>query len=945
MRACRAVVSLALVAAAAPAIYAAGPPSRLRAGANFSSRAPLPQGVSRRVETSQLVGAVDGNAELGLMSLVLAPSAQQTAALDKLLADQQNAASPQFHKWLTPAQFGEQFGVSDADLQVLQNWLTTQGFTVVSVAPSRNLIQFTGTAAAAQTAFGTGFSRFQRNGQTFFSNTSAPSIPAAFQSVVSGVQGLDSYRLQSKAKKRVMTAEERQSVSPDLTATTSAGAVVHLLAPYDVRQIYSANALVSSGFTGTGVTIAVIGQTAVNTTQLANFQTITGQTVKAPTLTLVPNSGTSTIYAGDEGEAESDIEFSGGVAPGATINYVYTGNGTGTIKNPDVITALEYAITANVGQIITLSYGSCEPFGGTSYIYTVEPYLRQASAQGQTFAVASGDSGAGACDSDAVPSSYDGVAVSYPASSPFATGVGGTTFAEGTGTYWSATNNSQRGSALGYIPETAWNESSSSGLGASGGGSSVVFSKPSWQTGTGVPSDGARDVPDISFAAASGHDPYIVCTADTTFSGTSGGTTYTGQCSTTALGAFVIGGTSLGTPSFAGLLALAEQANGGGRLGNINPSLYSLAATTPAVFNDVTTGSNQIACIAGVIGCVNGLAGYTAGAGYDRATGLGSLNMGNFATAITAVTTANAKTPTFVVTPVTQTATIATFALQVGSGNSSTVPTGTVSVSLDGGTASSVTLVSGAATFSVSLMGVSAGTHTVVATYSGDGNYSASKTSSSFVIVSGTAAFSLTATPTTLAVVSGSTGTGGVSLTSTNYTGLVLYGIAPASGSAAAPGCFIGANGDFTSSGNTVFLDTSITSGSTVTAAFTYHSLATDCGTASNIVPSKGSLTGQRGTSHDVPWAAFAFGGCVLGGLTLRRRKMLGGGLLAIAFTVAVLGASGCGNGSAPLSGTTTTTTTTPTGGTVKTYNYVITAQSYPNTTVSTTTNFTLTVQ
>ncbi len=527
LRVCSTTGLLALLTAAVPALHAAGLPNRLRSGSELSTRAALPQGIPRRLQMSQALGDVSGNADLGLMSLVLAPSAQQSAALDQLLSDQQNPASSRYHKWLTPAQFGESFGVSEGDVQVLRNWLVSQGFSVVGVSPSRNLIQFTGTAAAAQTAFGTRFGRFQRNGQTFYSNTSAPSIPAAFRSVVSGVQGLNGYRLQPHALKRVLVPAGLSSrPSPDLTGTDSTGAIVHELVPYDVRQIYDANSLVSSGYNGTGVTIAVIGQTGVNLAQLSDFQTLTGQTVKPPTLTLVPNSGVSTVYSSDESESEADLEFAGGVAPGATINFVYTGDGSGSIKNPDVITALEYAITSNAGQIITLSYGGCEAADGVAAIYTIEPFLRQASAQGQTFVNSSGDSGAAACDASTQALAYDGAQVSYPASSPYATGVGGTTLVEGSGTYWSATNNNQKGSALGYIPEAAWNESGGTDgtIEAGGGGASIIFSKPSWQTGSYVPADGVRDVPDVSFSA-SGHDPYFLCTADPTYTETQNGKT------------------------------------------------------------------------------------------------------------------------------------------------------------------------------------------------------------------------------------------------------------------------------------------------------------------------------------------------------------------------------------------------------------------------------------
>ncbi len=933
---------LPILAVAAPLLHATELPNRLRSDVSLTSRATLPQVVSRRLQVSTALGEVSGNAELGLMSLVLAPSAQQNAALDQMLLDQQNPASARYHQWLTPAQFGTSFGVSDQDVQVLRNWLVSQGFSVVGVSASRNLIQFTGTAAAAQSAFGTRFSRYQRNGQTFFSNTSVPSVPSAFRDVISGVQGLNSYRMEPHVVKRTLTPAELQArQSGELTGTGTFGATIHELVPYDVRQIYGANSLVSSGYTGAGVTIAVIGQTAVNTAQLGYFQTLTGQAVKAPVLTLVPNSGVSTVYTIDESESEADLEFAGGVAPGATINFVYTGDGSGSIRNPDVITALEYAITTNAGQIITMSYGACEAAEGVTSVYTVEPFLRQASAQGQTFVNSSGDSGAAGCDISTSPLAYDGAQVNYPASSPYATGVGGTVLVDGGGTYWSATNNSQRGSALGYIPEAAWNESSSGTIYSGGGGASAIFSKPLWQGGTGVPADNARDVPDVAFSA-SGHDPYFFCTADPTYTSVESGTTYTGQCTTTTTSALAVAGTSLAAPSFAGLLAIVEQANGGVRLGNVNPLLYSLASSNAAVFNDVVSGSNQVPCLAGTTGCVNGVVGFLTGSGYDQATGLGSVNMAAFSSAVTASANPSAQTPTLVASLATQTAIVATFTITVGGTSTSTTPTGTVTLAVDGGTATAATLASGGYSYTLTTSALAAGTHTLVVSYSGDGSYASATTSVTFVTGAATGTFALSLTPSsTLTVVSGKTGTSSIVLSSSNYSGLVLFSIAPATGSSAAAGCFIGGNGDQTSSSNTVFLDTSIAARSTVTAPFTYQSLTSTCnGSASVGTASQGILTAQNDSAlRSRPWAAFAFGGFLLGGVALRRRRTFAGGLLAAGLTMATLGALGCGSGTAPLS----TTPTTPSN--AGTYNYVITAQSYPGGSVTATTNFTLVVQ
>ena len=452
------------------------------------------------------------------LTLVLAPSPAQQAELDQLLAAQQNPASPSFHKWLTPAQFGARFGVSDADLAKIESWLASQGLEVLSVSPSRNAVFFSGTSATVEAALGVSMQRFRKNGQEFFENSSNVKVPRALNGVIGGVTSLSSYRLRSDLVRRP-TGSSAGKISPAYTD----GAQAHELAPWDFRQIYGLNTLVNAGYTG-AVNIAIVGQSAVNTTQIGYFQGLTGQTAKAPTVVLVPNTGTSTLVSGDEGESEIDIEYAGGTASGSTIQFVYTGNG----NNNGVFDSLIYAVTQNLAPIISMSYGGCESEEATYATGTFEPYLRQANAQGQTVVVSAGDYDAATCDvidstSGNVTEATEGLTVSYPASSPYVTAVGGTRFNEGTGTYWSATNNSFAGSATGYIPEIVWNETQYNGSTAdgfyilgTGGGASALFGKPSWQIGTGVPADGQRDIPDVAFNAAVYSDPYVYCSAELT---------------------------------------------------------------------------------------------------------------------------------------------------------------------------------------------------------------------------------------------------------------------------------------------------------------------------------------------------------------------------------------------------------------------------------------------
>jgi subtilase family serine protease len=213
------------------------------------------------------------------------------------------------------------------------------------------------------------------------------------------------------------------------------------------------------------------------------------------------------------------------------------------------------------------------------------------------------------------------LAVDYPASSEYVTGLGGTEFtAQGAGTYFGSSNNRSGGSAASYIPEIAWNDSNQD---ATGGGFSTLVTKPSWQTGTGVPNDGHRDVPDIAFTASAKQDGLLICSAGSCTNGFGGAT------------ANVIGGTSAGPPAFSGVLALLVQKTGT-PLGLLNSNLYSLAAISSNVFHDITQGNNQVVCQGGSPQCPatsstgTGELGYTAGVGYDQTTGWGSLDSYNF---------------------------------------------------------------------------------------------------------------------------------------------------------------------------------------------------------------------------------------------------------------------------------------------------------------------------
>ncbi|MGC2193556.1 MAG: S53 family peptidase [Terriglobales bacterium] len=553
-------------------------------------------------------GRMDGGVQLEGVSLVFKRTAAQEAAVEKLLADQQNPSSPSYHKWLTPEQYADRFGLSQADLDKVVAWLQAEGFTVNRVARGRTQVWFTGSVTQIEAAFRTEMHRYRVKGETHFANGVELAVPAALSRVVLGFHNLDDFRPRARVKSRTVPGN-------GLTAHFHGSDGNNYLAPDDFATIYNLQPLYSNGIDGNGQTLAVVGQSAISTSDLDAFRTAFGLPSRTSSnfqQVLVPNSGTSTIVTGDQDESSLDLEWSAGIAKGATQIFVYVGNNS----NFNVFDSITYAVDNNVAPIISISYGNCEAVFTNANLTTFQQLAQQGNLQGQTIAAASGDFGPADCDtSDGLPA-QGGIAIDVPGAIPEVTSVGGTTFSgdvSNPATYWNATSNANGGSAIKYIPETTWNDTLLiQRLRATGGGASTFFSKPTWQVAPGVPADGKRDVPDIALAASPEHDGYLFCSA--------------GNCS----GGFgVAGGTSFGSPTFTGIVALLNEATVSNGQGNINPTLYSLHGTHPGAFHDVTTGNNDVPCGAGTPNCpTSGTLqyGFSAGAGYDLVTGLGSLD-------------------------------------------------------------------------------------------------------------------------------------------------------------------------------------------------------------------------------------------------------------------------------------------------------------------------------
>jgi hypothetical protein len=767
----------------------------------------LSAGVPLKAQPQYDLGRVDPSLKLGYMTLLTVPSASQQKAIDQLLAQQQNPRSPQYHKWLTPEQYADRFGLSPNDIQKLCVWLQSQGFAIVRVARGRNFIVFSGTAAQAESAFQTEIHNFDINGEKHFSNTTPISIPAALSGVVAGIRGLSNF----PAKSHAIRAKP---------AYTEPGAGQgYWIAPGDITTMYDLQPLYSAGFDGTGQTLAVMGETDVYLADLNDFRTIfdlpqiSGCTFFTGTNVIETCSTTNFKYvvvegqtdpgspdskqSGDLLEADIDLEYSNAVAQQALIMYVnapdHTGNG--------VWDSWYYAVDQDLAPVITLSYGNCElseaQYGAANpglrgTFGLDEPELKKANLEGITFMNSTGDNDAVECD----PNSTDpngtlatgGLAVSYPASSPEVTGVGGTMipYTEYTTTYWSASNGSTGGSAIKYVPEQGWNDAQEWSLacaaqasdygtfcdgitsweaaqemtnigivGGGGGLSNCVninndtgicdnppnggFAQPTWQASLAVPGEttaAVRFSPDVSLIASVFWPGFIICTPENEIGSGSGSTSI---CASGISGFFsagyTFGGTSFASPMFAGMVTLLNQYLGSSGLGNINPTLYSLAATpTNGAFNQVKVGSNGAYCEPGTpagqptsLQCPSSgtnFIGFDASefdptTGYNLVTGLGSVDAYKLAKAW-----ANSRATSTTVLAATPTSATLDQSVQLTATVSPSSATGVVTFSTGSTTLGTASLSSGVASISTTSLPV--GTDTVTASFPGDGYNQAS---------------------------------------------------------------------------------------------------------------------------------------------------------------------------------------------------------------------------
>jgi pseudomonalisin len=561
------------------------PQNRVPGAVDDNARIPLRGNRHPLARAEYDEGRMPAETPLERIMLSLAPDPQQQQALDAMLRAQQDPQSPWFRKWLTPEEFGSRFGVSDSDLQAVVSWLEGKGFRVEPVSLGRRVLIFSGSVGQVEAAFHTEMHSYRVNGELHHANSTDPEIPAALADVIGGFVSLDDF------------ASKPMHVSHGRPEFTSGGS--HYLAPADFATIYDLAPLYASSTNATGYTLAIVGRSDINLSDVAEFRSTFGLAANTPKVILATGSDPG-LVSGDQDEATLDVEWSGAVARNASIELVIAAS-TATADGVDL--AAEYAVNQNLAPVLSVSFGNCEAALGAAGNQFLNALWQQAAAQGMSVFVSSGDSGAAGCDDPSETTATGGQAVNGLCSSPYSTCLGGTEFNDtaNPALYWSFSNSSTYGSALSYIPETVWNESGlmagGSDLWAGGGGASILYAKPAWQTGNGVPPANQRYVPDVALSAA-GHDGYLVY--------------LNGDF-------YVFSGTSAAAPTFAGVATLAASREGA-RQGNINPILYALAAQQAsggtAVFHDTTVGNNS----------VPGVTGFSAGPGYDPASGLGSVD-------------------------------------------------------------------------------------------------------------------------------------------------------------------------------------------------------------------------------------------------------------------------------------------------------------------------------
>ena len=708
-------------------------------------------------------GAVSDSFVASRLLLVLNRPPERELALQQFLQDAHTRGTARYHQWLTPEHFGEQFGPAPAEIQTASDWLSAQGFNGLKASKSGQFIEFSGTAGQLRKAFHTEIHQYSAQGEKHYANATEIQIPQALTALVAGVSQMNDFRAQPQVRVAgaAQYARTTKKTTPLWTIPNPDGTpnpYAYTVTPQDFYTQYDLGPLYNVGINGSGQTIGIINESNIDLSLVHHFQSLFGITGTTPQVVI--DGDDPGEFGNVDVEAYLDVEMSGAVAPNATVN-LYIAQGSGLV-DPLELAALR-AVDDNQASVLSVSFGNCELYLGIVGNQFWSGLWEQAAAQGQTVLVSAGDSGS-ECTLE------EENTVSGIASTPWNVAVGGTDFyysdyatggASATG-LWNQTNSTNLGSLIAPLQEQPWDDPYGLNViadgyhrgerAAGGGGASNCssqnytanplspctrgYSKPTWQSGPGVPADSVRDLPDVSLFASNGANlsAYAICAAE-------------GQCAAGSgdnAQVYLVGGTSASAPAMAGIMALVNQKYG--RQGQASYTLYPLAQQTPAAFHDITVGSNSEVCggEANPPICVlqwNGIFGtpqYPAGPGYDQASGLGSVdasvlvNNWNALTFKPTTTTLQLSTTKAVHgTPLTISTTVAP---ESGSGT----PTGEVAL-LIGSTLSTsqsqlfLSLNDGSGSRSVN--NLPGGTYQLTGRYGGDGTYASSSSAAETITV------------------------------------------------------------------------------------------------------------------------------------------------------------------------------------------------------------------
>jgi len=921
--------------------------ARIPKNISDDSRTILPASSIPWANKTHDLGQVPSEMSVPGITLVFSRSAAQEADLQSLLSAQQNPKSPLYHQWLTPEAFASRFGMGSDDIAQTESWLTAHGFHIDNVARSRDRITFSGTAAQVQQAFGTSLHYYQLEGATHFAPSSALSLPSSLAAVTTTVLHLSNLR--PKPGVHAITQP----------MFTSAANQAHYLGPDDLWSMYDLWDMKSNNINGEGQSIAIVGQSHVDTSSVQVFQESLLTTSSFIFPLLVPSSGVEEVSLGDEGESQIDLEYASAFGRGAVLYMVYVGNN----QNYSVFDSLSLAITDDIAPVVSISYGSCEPLMSSADLDQYNSLFEEASAQGQTIVASTGDSGSTACapytTAEGVSvAEQESIAVNFPASSPYVTAVGGTqmaagTFAAGNTTYWDAATSVDIGaSLLSYVSETAWNEGSASlGIVAGGGGTSSHYPRPSWQSSfPGMPAGSFRLLPDIALQSSIYSPGYLICSSDPSLLAEEGQSTSCTSGLKGSNGAYTLaGGTSFAAPVFAGYLSILNEYEHATGQGNINPMLYQLASDTSiyaTAFHDITSGS--IACVTGASGCIAAdQSSYAATTGYDEATGLGSLDLEVFSqnwpvaptvslsSTVVTVEAINSASPGDSVPIYSSVQPVIDVNNQVPS------PTGSFSISLDGTVLNPNLPIN---TYSYSITAPSGiGSHLISVTYSGDAAHSPSTGTAVLNVGDLLASGTISLTATNISLANNGSGTSTITITPAGgYGGRLTWGLSVTSASpnaAELTGCygipFVAIDG-VTTTTLKIGIGTACTSSSSdahaALRAFVVHRL-----TGSNKQPA--------GLEHDALWTGASLCMVFCACLGRRRRNWPLALLLLTLLPLAGLGLGGCGGGGSTTSSSGSGSSGSGSSSSTSTYTVTLVGTDSVNEAITASTTFTLTVE